>query len=296
LATSGPDVPEGDTILRTATTLRRWLEGREVTGAESKVAGLATAGRLVGTTVTGVEARGKHLLVRFSSGQVLHTHMRMTGSWHVYPAGERWRRPAWQARLVLACGERVAVCFNAPVVELLAAGDERSQPALAGLGPDVLSPELDLAEVQRRAAARPGAVTVGELLLDQTVVAGIGNIYRCESLFLRGHNPWVRRDQLDDGALGALIGTAARLMGDNVRAGTVATRSFGPGTRQPWVYRRSGRPCRRCGTTIASGRLGEQARSVYWCPACQPAPVEPARPEVAGTEPSRTVSRRGDGA
>src|SRR3982750_445799 len=114
-------MPEGDTIYRTAVSLRRWIQGRAVTVASSPAEG-APLERVVGTTVEEVGTRGKHLVIRFSSGDVLHTHMRMTGSWHVYPAGQRWRRPAWQARAVLTCGDRLAVCFNAPVVELLAPG------------------------------------------------------------------------------------------------------------------------------------------------------------------------------
>src|SRR3954462_11736870 len=142
-------MPEGDTIYRTAETLRRWLVGREVTAARSIALG-ARAERLVGHKVDAVEARGKHLLVRLSSGEVVHSHMRMTGSWHVYPAGERWRRPANQARLVLEAGDRVAVCFNVPVIELLHERDEHVHPAVAYLGPDVLVPPVDIDEVRRR--------------------------------------------------------------------------------------------------------------------------------------------------
>src|SRR3954467_12697537 len=130
-------MPEGDTIFRTAVSLRRWIEGRVVTAASSPVRG-APLERVVGTTVEAVETRGKHLLIRFSSGDVLHTHMRMNGAWHVYPAGERWRKPADDARIVLEAGERVAVCFNAPVVELLRRREEPVHPGLKGLGPDVL--------------------------------------------------------------------------------------------------------------------------------------------------------------
>src|SRR5437763_12273895 len=130
-------MPEGDTIFRTAVSLRRWIEGRVVTDARSPAEG-APVQRVVGTTVEAVETQGKHLLIRFSSGDVLHTHMRMTGAWHVYPTGQRWRRPAWQARAVLECGERTAVCFNAPVVELLRTGGAEMHHGLKALGPDVL--------------------------------------------------------------------------------------------------------------------------------------------------------------
>lgn len=249
-------MPEGDTLFRAAATLHTWLGGREVTAAT------APAAPMVGRTVERVEADGKHLLMRFDSGHVLHSHMRMTGSWHVYRVGERWRRPTGEARVVLTCGERVAVCFNAPVVELLAPGGEQVHPALTRLGPDVLDRPLDLDEIRRRARSRPPAMPLGELLLDQRVVAGIGNIWRAESLFLEGRSPWAPLSSLTDDELDALVSTAGRIMRE----------SLGPFTRPPprWVYGRNGRPCRRCRTLIRAQRQGEQARTAYWCPTCQP--------------------------
>ncbi|MCU4186919.1 hypothetical protein K6U06_21315 [Acidiferrimicrobium sp. IK] len=265
-------MPEGDTIFRTAVSLRRWLVGRTVTAARAAPPAVA-AGRLVGCTVEGVEAHGKHLLIRFSGDLVLHTHMRMTGSWHVYPAGDKWRKPPGQARLVLEAGERVAVCFNAPVIELLAARELAVHPSLRRLGPDVLVPAaLDPAAVRSRARTRAAASpTAGELLLDQQVVAGIGNIYRCESLFVCRVSPWTPSEALDDESLDALVATASRLMGANAQSKSPARSFDGPGQRT-WVYRRGGRPCRRCGTTIRRDVLGRQARPVYWCPGCQPSP------------------------
>jgi endonuclease-8 len=266
-------VPEGDTIFRTATSLRRWIGGREVTAARGTVPGVHAAS-LVGTTVEEVEARAKHLLIRFSDGRALHTHMRMTGSWHVYPTGERWRKPARQARIVIETGPRLAVCFNAPVVELLAAGAERAHGSLRRLGPDVLVPAtLDPVAVRARAAARAVASpTAGELLLDQQVVSGIGNIYRCESLFLCGVHPRHPSADLDAATVDALVATASRLMGHNAGLSSIS-RSFDGGPDRPWVYGRHGQPCRRCGTPVARELLGDQARSVYWCPTCQPAPA-----------------------
>ncbi|MFN2505917.1 MAG: Fpg/Nei family DNA glycosylase [Acidimicrobiales bacterium] len=254
-------MPEGDTLFRTAATLNRWLAGREVTWATTTVEGLP-AGRLVGQTVDVVEARGKHLLIRLDSGQVLHSHLRMTGSWHVYRKDEDWRRPRTQARLALACGDHVAVCFNAPVVELLAPRVEAVHPGLINLGPDILVDPLDLDEIRHRARACPPDLPLGELLLDQHVVAGIGNIYRCEALFLEGHGPWTPRSSLTDGDFDRLVTTASQLMKAQLSAQAAAR-------AQRWVYGRAGRPCRRCGTRIQARRQGEQARVAYWCLRCQ---------------------------
>ena len=260
-------MPEGDTLYRTAATLQRWLGGREVTEATTTVPGLAVD-RLVGQRVAWAEAWGKHLLVRFASGEVLHTHLRMSGSWHAYSVGDRWRRPARQARVVLVCGERLAVCFNAPVAELLAARSEQVHPALAGLGPDVLGEPFDAEEVRRRARARSPKLPLGELLLDQRVVAGIGNIWRCEALFLEGRHPWTPQGALSDDELDRLVTTARRLK--RASAGIDPASAAGGRPAPRWVYRRTGRPCRRCGTPVRSALQGEQARRAYWCPTCQP--------------------------
>ena len=266
-------MPEGDTIFRAAATLDRWLRGREVTAARTQVHQLP-AHKLVGQTVDGVEARAKHLLIRFSSGMVLHTHMKMTGSWHVYFAGQKWQRPVSQARFVLETGDRVAVCFNAPVVELLANRGEARHPGLVNLGPDVLEPPVDLDEVRRRAARTPPSTTIGELLLDQSVVSGIGNIWRCESLFVRRLDPFTRRADVPDEELDAVVSAASEMMQRAARPGAQVGRDFGGGIDKPWVYGRSRRPCRRCGTGIAVRSLGAPLpRTVYWCPRCQVRPV-----------------------
>jgi endonuclease VIII len=280
-------MPEGDTLLRTARTLDRWLAGREITAARSRVEGVA-AEKLVGRRIESVEANGKHCLMRLDSGHVLHTHMKMTGSWHVYPTGHPWRRPDAQARLVLTCGDRVAVCFNVPVIELLRPRAVALHPALAGLGPDVLVTPLDLDEVRRRTRARPQSTPVGELLLDQRVVAGIGNIWRCEALSAEGHNPWTPVSALTDDELDALVVTASVLMEASVASRTGVPEAGPAGGRR--VYRRSGQPCRRCGTAVQSRRQGEQARTAYWCPTCQPlrAATEPsaATPASPGAPPA----------
>ena len=265
-------MPEGDTIFRAAATLDRWLAGREVTAARTRVHRLP-AQKLVGQRVDGVEARGKHLLIRFGSGMVLHSHMKMTGSWHVYVAGQAWPRPASQARFVLETGDRIAVCFNAPVIELLADRGEELHPGLVNLGPDVLRPPVDLAEVRRRAATTSEKTTIGELLLDQSVVSGIGNIWRCESLFVQKLDPFTPRTALDDEQLDAVVSVASEMMQRSVRLVHHDAREFGGGMNRPWVYGRSGRPCYRCRTPIRARRLGTPLpRTVSWCPGCQVRP------------------------
>ncbi|HZQ84293.1 MAG TPA: DNA-formamidopyrimidine glycosylase family protein [Acidimicrobiales bacterium] len=262
-------MPEGDTLARTARTLGTWLAGREITAARAQRSDIPTSS-IIGTKVETVEARGKHLFMRLSSGLVLRTHMKMTGSWHVYPAGARWRKPAHQARLVLEAGDRVAVCFNVPVIELVHERDEHVHPATKNLGPDVLVQPVDLDEVRRRAATRPPDLPVCELLLDQQVVCGIGNIWRAESMFACGVDPMTPQSEapLDD-----LVNAATRLM-----SASVAARAAPPPMN---VYGRTGKPCKRCRTPVQSRVTGENARRLYWCPGCQ-------------TSPSRSGQRKGE--
>ena len=262
-------MPEGDTILRAATRLRAALAGRTVTAFRSRLPALAVAARrqgILGSVITTVEARGKHLLVRFSRGAVLHTHMGMTGSWHLYRAGSRWQKPEAMARLVLEAGPVIAVCFVPRVIELLPPGDEAAQPALAALGPDILDPARDAAPAVEGLRAR-GGDAIGAALLDQTALSGIGNIYKSESLFLAGVDPFATVASLDDATLTRIVRTAMREMHRSVRdgAGDPEARARG----RYWVYRRSGRPCRRCGTAIMMARQGPMRRSTYWCPRCQ---------------------------
>ena len=269
-------MPEGDTIFRAAQSLRTWLVGRVVTAASARDSRVRIE-RLVGRTVTKVEAVGKNLLMTFPGSElettelVLHTHMMMTGSWHVYPADAVWQRPAHQARVVLQTGDRLAVCFNAPVVELASSMATARRSSLAGLGPDVLARPLGLATIVARAERTAPELALGELLLDQRVVAGIGNIYRCESLFLRRLHPWTQRSFLTGDELGSLVSTAATLMAANL--GDAVSRDFGSGANRPWVYRRTGLPCRVCATAIVSRGQGPANRRAYWCPTCQPAPA-----------------------
>lgn len=260
-------MPEGDTIFRAATALRKVLAGNVLTGARSPLAGLANA-KLIGLRVTRVDSLGKNLLIEFEDGRVLRTHMRMTGSWHIYRPGERWWKPEHLARVVLETQKFVAVCFNAPVVELLPAGGREQSAALAGLGPDILAPEFDLAGALGRYRAR-GEMPLGEALLDQGLVAGIGNIYKSETLFVCGTNPFGTVAELSEPRLKRILLKARGLMSANLHnTGRTTTRAL-PGSSAFWVYKRSGKPCLRCGTRIEMKRQGEQARSTYWCPRCQ---------------------------
>ncbi len=270
-------MPEGDTIVRTATSLRTWLGGRTVTGVRTVLPNLPV-GRLIGRIVGEVSTIGKNLLISFVGDHaddvlVLHTHMRMTGSWHVYPAGVSWRKPARQARVVIEAGDRIAVCFNAPVIELAGPGSTRRRRSLSGLGPDVLVEPLDVDRLLGCLDSTSTGYALGELLLDQRVVCGIGNIYRCEALFLEGHHPWTARGALDDEAVVALVRRAGQLMHANLRTAAAPTdsvgREFGAGGNRTWVYRRAGLGCRLCGTAISARGQGPLARRAYWCPACQ---------------------------
>jgi endonuclease-8 len=247
-------MPEGDTIWRTAAALRRRLDGHTVTRARPA----NTLGRLGGHRITAVDPVGKHLFIRFDNGLSLHTHMRMHGAWHVYAPGERWRKPEHLARAVLETDNTVAVCFLAPVVELV----RDDSNSVGHLGPDVLSPDFDAAAVVQRARGSHHE-TLGEVLLDQRVCAGVGNIHKCNSLWQLGLDPWRRVADTDDETLRTLISTAR----DRIRRSAVA-KGFAPA---PAVHGRGGRPCPRCGTTIAVRAQGEQGRLTYWCPRCQSA-------------------------
>lgn len=268
-------MPEGDTIYRSARTLQAVLAGRVLTGFASDVPQIRARcpQRLVGQRVAGVESRGKHLLVWFApSDLALHTHMMLRGSWHTYRPGERWRKPAHQARAVLEVADAVAVCFAAPVCALLARTEVDRHPALAGLGPDALDPAPDLAEARRRLDAGPRRA-VGEALLDQRVLAGPGNVFRCEVLFLHGVDPWTPVAQVPPATRDALLAECVRLLARNAAPGAGRRLTTGAphaaGSGRLHVYGKARRPCPRCATPIRVARLGAQARSVYWCPRCQ---------------------------
>jgi endonuclease-8 len=203
--------------------------------------------------------------------------MQMSGSWHVYPAGVGWRRPAHQIRVIVEVPDAVAVCFEAPVVELLRERDLARHPRLAALGPDLCSPTVDLGEVLARLGRLPPETEIGVALLDQRVASGVGNVYRSETLFACRVDPFARVDDLKADAHRRLYATASELLRRNLDGGP---RMTSPGGLA--VYRKTGRPCPRCRTPIRSRRVGEAARTVYWCPSCQGGA---ARAPTAGSPP-----------
>jgi len=264
-------VPEGDTIFHTAAALRPLLVGQTILAARARAPGPAIE-RVVGSHVTSIEPVGKHMLIRFDNGLTLHTHLRMAGTWHRYAPGERWRIPAWKARVVLEVPDHVVVCFNAPVVELMADRAVDLHPALQSLGSDLLADgfSADLALQQLKARSD---VEIAEALLDQRVMAGVGNVFKSEILFAESVNPWTHVSALDDPTLARLIATAHRLLLDNARPGQlqrVTTRGDPSAHSSLWVYGRANRPCTRCGAAIRTRRQGALNRSTYWCPRCQP--------------------------
>jgi endonuclease-8 len=273
-------VPEGDTLYRTAAGLRPYLVGRTVTSARTGGPGaVPRVDRIVGREITAVEALGKNLLIRFDNGLEIRTHLRMNGSWHRYRPGERWRRPPGRARLVLEVPGSVAVCFDAPVVELLEQRAEALHPSLGRLGPDLLAPDFDAAEALRRLRAPDRSDTdIATALLDQRALAGIGNVYKSEVLWIERVSPFARVADVDDGSLVRLVATARRLLLSNAAAARGPERITTAGDRGApgplYVYGRTGRPCRRCRTPIASRRQGfDPRRTTYWCPVCQPEAV-----------------------
>ncbi|GAB7190633.1 Fpg/Nei family DNA glycosylase [Kineococcus sp. NUM-3379] len=273
-------MPEGDTVWRTARRLHQALAGRELTGSDLRWPTLAAAD-LTGAHVTEVASAGKHLLVRMTGAPgelTLHSHLRMEGSWHVHRTGEPWatRRAEHGVRAVLTTAEWTAVGHLLGMLDLVPTAAEDT--LVGHLGPDLLGPGWDPAEAERRLLADPER-EIGQALLDQRVLAGVGTLYMAESLFLARLTPWSPvRDLADPTAFVALL---HRLLDVNKdRAAQVTTGDLRPG-RQHWVHPRSGKPCHRCGGTIRVARLGEPPtdRVAFYCPGCQrgPAPTDDGR-------------------
>ena len=277
-------MPEGDSIYRAARTLHRALAGHVVTAFESVYPHLTRIHDdqpITGRTVERVSAHGKHVLMEFSgpgSVLVLRTHMRMNGSWHIYRPGEPWQRGRHDMRVMVATAGFVAVAFNVPVAEWLTLRDVERHGELTKLGPDLLADDFDAAEAVRRVRARSD-MEVADALLNQRVMAGVGNVYKSEVLFACGVNPFATVASLTEAQVDCLVSTARKFLRANVTEGLAAmttymgfrrtTRRDQPSERL-WVYGRVDEPCRRCGTPIRIAKQGADARLTYWCPACQP--------------------------
>lgn len=275
-------MPEGDTIYRAARTLARALEGKMVTRFETALAPLAAVDDdtpVAGRMVERVESRGKWLLIFFSGGLVLGTHMRMSGAWHLYRTGERWRHPRREMRVVIATSDFEAVGFRVPVAKFYAADKLERDAAIPKPRTDLLGAEFAADEAKARLMA-DGDEEIGNALLNQRVMAGLGNVYKSEVLFACGVNPFRRVNTLTPAEMECLLERARQFLARNVRpdaeGGMVTytglrrtTPSLDRGARL-WVYRRRGKDCRRCGSAILMRRQGAGARSTYWCPVCQP--------------------------
>ncbi|RZU38988.1 Fpg/Nei family DNA glycosylase [Edaphobacter modestus] len=283
-------MPEGDTIYRSARALQRSIGGQVVTGFETGLAKLARIDDdtpLKGRTIEKIESRGKWLLIHFSGDLILLTHMLMSGSWHLYRARERWRRPRSSMRVVIRTPEWEAVAFNVPVAEFHTAHSLARHPHIQKIGPDILSTEFAVDNgIERlvRYAREAPAVEVAVALLNQQVISGLGNVYKNEVAFAAGINPFRPMKTLSLCEMQLIVETANRFMKANVmdgKGGGIVTYPGGRQTRHTmrsegrlWVYRRQGHECRRCGATILMRKQGIQARSTYWCPKCQPAMQE----------------------
>ncbi|MEV0426386.1 DNA-formamidopyrimidine glycosylase family protein [Micromonospora sp. NPDC050495] len=263
-------MPEGDTVWNTARVLQRALAGARLTGSEFRVPQLATTD-LAGWTVRESASRGKHLLLRLTAAPAaggadwtLHSHLRMDGAWRAYAPGERWAaRPAHLIRVVLRSPGAVAVGYHLHELALIPTAEEGS--LVGQLGPDLLGPDWDPDEAVRRLAAHPDE-TIGEALLDQRNLAGVGNLYKCEVLFLRGLSPWTPVRAVPD--LAGTVTLAQRLLAANRGRWAQSTTGSLHRGQTSYVYGRRAQPCRRCGTAIRKEELGD--RVTYWCPACQP--------------------------
>ena len=275
-------MPEGDTIYRAALALGHVLEGKVVTRFETALAPLASVDDntpLAGRVVDRVESRGKWLLIHFSGDLVLVTHMRMSGSWHIYRVGERWHRSRSEMRVVIATTEFEAVAFNVPVAKFYTARSLERNSTIPKLGPDLLGVEFAADEAKARLLAH-GGEEIANVLLNQRVMAGLGNVYKSEVLFACGVHPFRLVATLTGAEVECILERARHFLEANVKDGAEGgmvtytglrrtTRAADPGARL-WVYRRQGKECRRCGTAILMRRQGPGARSTYWCPVCQP--------------------------
>lgn len=265
-------MPEGDTIFRSARALHQAFAGKTVTRFETAYAPLASVNDqspVAGRTIEQVESRGKWLLIHFSGDLILVTHMLMSGSWHIYRVGERWKRARSHMRVVLGTPDLQAVAFDVPVARFHTARTLQRFAGVAGLGPDLLDSGFAADEAAARLREH-GEEEVGNVLLDQRVLAGIGNVFKSEICFACGVNPFRRVAMLRAQEIECLLATARRFLAANVTytGSRRTTGSVNPAARL-WVYRRAGSECRRCGAAILMRKQGPGARSTYWCPECQ---------------------------
>jgi endonuclease-8 len=264
-------MPEGDTIFRAARALHAALAGRTVTHFESVYPQLTRVDSdrpLRGRTVERVEARGKHLMIRFSGDLVLRTHLRMHGSWHIYRPGERWQRPHHDMRIAIRTDAFEAIGFNIPVAVFVHGAELERDEAIRRLGPDPLAADFDPREAERRIAAL-GEVQIADVLLDQRVIAGLGNVLKSEVLFACRVHPFTPAQALSPAHIEQLVKTAARFMRASTTAGVRRTTTRDDPSARLWVYGRAGKPCRRCGTAISRASSGPNVRVTYWCDHCQ---------------------------
>ena len=273
-------MPEGDTIFRAARTLHRALSGKTVVRFESMLPALDNVhdqSPITGRVVEHVHASGKHLLMHFSGDLVLRTHMRMNGSWHIYRPGERWQRSRRDMRVLIATSDFEAVGFSIPVAEFIRGRDVERHEELRRLGPDVLSDTFSPEEAIRRLQQRADT-PVADAILNQRVLAGLGNVYKSEVLFMCRVNPFVHVRTLDAATLSSIVDTATRVLKANVSdifapmttySGFRRTTGRDAPKERLWVYGRARLPCRRCGTSILVKKQGPDARLTYWCPSCQ---------------------------
>lgn len=249
---------EGDTILRAARRIEAAVGGQELEvrarNGRARAAGLE---RVDGRRLDQVEACGKHLLLHFGD-LTLHSHMGMSGSWQIYTRGARWRKSPSAAWVTLSGAEVEAVQFGGPTLRLLRTTQLRSDPTLARLGPDILAPEFDAETIRVRLQAAPEQ-ELGDALLDQHLIAGIGNIFKSEACFTAGVNPWRKTGELQDAEIEAVLAAGRQLMWEAVDRGRPSRA----------VYQRTGQPCAACGTPIAAHGQGDANRRTYWCPRCQ---------------------------
>lgn len=258
-------MPEGDTIHVAAARISAVLHERvpeEILTPQPRHRADRWPERLAGRAVRSVEAHGKHLFLRFEGELTLHSHLRMTGAWGVHREGERWKRAARRAWLVIRCGEWSVVEFDGPVLELMKDSRTRTDRRLTGLGQDVIGERFDRASFLHALRSQDPGRGVGDALLDQRIVAGIGNVWKSESCFAAGIDPWRPLERLGDEEAVALLDFARVRM-------RASADGDGFSARPRAVYRRAGLPCPRCGTLVRQRAQGENARLTYWCPGCQ---------------------------